>query len=86
MLIVFEVIIARGEDSNTFLSDDVLEETKAQIMTIDEARAVGFTRAEPRMDGLEVRMVAVAERDARFIQSRLEGSSMVQSFRAHEIP
>ena len=86
MLIVFEVVIARGEDASTFLSQDVLEETRAQIMTIDEGRAVGFTRAEPRADGLEVRLVAVAERDARFVQSRLEGSSVVQSFRAHEVP
>ena len=86
MLIVYEVVAAQGENPEGLLSEEVLNETQAQIMTIGEARAVGFTAAVPHPQGLEIRLVAVAPRDAQFVLRRLEASAAVQSFRAHEIP
>ena len=85
MLIIYEVVVARGEDPDALLSPETLGETQAQIMTLDEARAVGFTHGEPHPQGLEVRLIAVSPGDARFVQSRLEASPAAQSFRAHEV-
>lgn len=85
MLIVFEVIVARGGDPDALLSDEVLAETQAQVMTLDEAAAVGFSGARPDAKGREVRLVAVAPRDAQFVQRRLEANDAVQSFTPHEV-
>ncbi len=85
MLIVFEVIITSGEDPGSMLSEEVLRETQAQIMTVEEARAVGFSAAKPDPKGREVRFITVAPRDAQFIQRRLEASPAATSFRSHEL-
>jgi hypothetical protein len=84
-MIVFEVIVASGEDPGTLLSDEVLAETQAQVMTREEAAAVGFSGVAPDPKGREVRLVVVAPRDAQFVQRRLEASPAVQSFRPHEV-
>jgi len=85
MLILYEVFLVQGGNPDGLLSREVMQETHAQIMTIEEARAVGFSGAESHLQGLEVRFIAVSPRDARFVQSRLEASHVVQSFRAHEV-
>lgn len=85
MLIVFEVVVAAGEDPDALLSEEVLRETQAQVMTIAEAAAVGFSGARPDPKGREIRLIAVAPRDAQFVQRRLEGSAVAQSFRLHEV-
>ncbi len=86
MLIVYEVVLSEGGNADGLLSREVLEETKAQIMTIEQARAVGLSHGEPHAQGLEVRLIAVSPHEARYVQSRLESSHGVQSFRAHEVP
>lgn len=85
MLTVFEVVIARGEDPAGMLSPETLAETQAQVMTIAEAGALGFSGVRPDEKGREVRLVAVAPRDSQFIQRRLEASAAVQSFRVHDV-
>jgi hypothetical protein len=85
MLIVFEVVVAAGQDPDALLSEEVLRETQAQVMTIAEATAVGFSGARPDPRGREIRLIAVAPRDAQFVQRRLEGSAAAQSFRLHEV-
>jgi hypothetical protein len=85
MLTVYEVIVAPGHDPDALLSEEVLRETQAQVMTLDEARALGFSRAQPDPKGRELRLIAVAKRDAQFVQRRLEANDAVQSFRAHEV-
>jgi hypothetical protein len=85
MLKLYEVIVAVGQNADALLSEEVLRETQAQVMTLDEARALGFSGAEPDKKGREVRLIAVAPRDAQFIQRRLEANDAVQSFRVHEI-
>ena len=42
MLHVFEVFVAQGHDPDALLSKETLEETRAQVMTWAEAKAVGF--------------------------------------------
>ena len=85
MLVIYEVIVAAGRDADALLSDEVLRDTQAQVMTLEQARALGFSGAQPDAKGREVRLIAAAPRDARFIQSRLEASDAVQSFRAHQV-
>lgn len=85
MLAVFEVYLARGKSDADILSPDVIKETNAQIMTIEQAKKVGFGGLET-MEGVgEVRLIAVAKRDAPWIHRTLEMSDAVASFRVHEV-
>ncbi len=85
MLVVFEVYVAPGHDPDALLSEEVLQETQAQVMTLAEAAAIGFQGAQPDPKGREIRLIAVAPRDAQFIQRRLEASDAVARFRPHEV-
>lgn len=85
MLTVFEVHLAPGADPDELLSAELLRETQAQVMTLDEAKAVGFSGLPPAPAGQEVRLVAVSRRDARWMQQSLERNAGVASFRAHEV-
>jgi hypothetical protein len=85
MLIVYEIVVARGHDPDALLSEEALRDTQAQVMTLDEAQAVGFSGALPDPRGREIRLIAVAPRDAQYVQRRLEANDAVQSFRVHEV-
>ena len=63
MMVLFEVFLSPGADPSTLLSQEILRETNAQVMTMDEARKVGFMGL-PDPEGKQVRLVAVAKRDA----------------------
>lgn len=82
---LFEVVIAPGYDPDSLLSAETLRETQAQIMTLDEARAVGFSGLQPDPKGRELRFIAVARRDAQWIHRQLEAHGAVTSYRVHEI-
>ncbi len=81
-MIVFEVHLTPGTGDKELLSAEVLEETKAQIMTAAEAKLVGFD-GFPEDDNL--RLVAVTERDERWIEKALERAHHVTGYRAHRI-
>ena len=83
-MVVFEVYLAPDADPGRILGPETLRETKAQIMTLDEARKVGFAGI-PDPQGKEVRLIAVAKRDASWIHRALETSDAVALFRAHEV-
>jgi hypothetical protein len=85
MLILFEVLVAAGHDADSLLSAEVLEETAAQVMTLDDAAAVGFSGMKPDPQGREIRLIAVAPGDAQFVQRRLEANDSVLSFRKHDV-
>lgn len=85
MLIVFEVIVAPAHDADALLSKEALEDTQAQVMTIEEAKAVGFQGARPDPKGREIRIIAVSPRDEQYVQRRLEANEAVLSFRRHEV-
>lgn len=85
MLVLFEVFVAPGQDPDQLLSEEVLMETQAQVMTIDEASAVGFSGMQPDPKGRELRFIAVAPNDAQFVQRRLEASAAAQGFRVHQV-
>lgn len=85
MMIVFEVHIAPGSEAVPLLTPETLRETQAQLMTLDEARQVGFGGLPPPPPGVEVRLIAVAQRDARWIQSRLDSNEAVAGYKVHEV-
>ncbi|MCA9704834.1 MAG: hypothetical protein KDK70_03160 [Myxococcales bacterium] len=82
MLIVFEVHLTPARDGDDFLSEELLVETQAQVMTTAEARAVGF---EGIGEDPNVRLVAVAKRDKGFVQGAIERAHDVVGFKVHEI-
>ncbi len=84
MLNVFIVTIAPGHDPDKLLSEETQRETMAQVMTPDEARAVGFAGVPEAAEG-QVRLVAVAARDARWIHRALESNPGVTSYKVKEI-
>lgn len=83
-MVLIEVHLAPG--IRTFeLSEEILRDTKAQLMTPESARAVGFGGLPAPPEGREVRYVAVLERDSRWILNALEADPNVASFRMHEV-
>jgi hypothetical protein len=84
MIVVFEVYLVRGADPGALLTESIKRETNAQIMTLDEARKVGFAGL-PDVEGEEVRLIAVAKKDANWIYRSMETSDLVKSFRMHDV-
>jgi hypothetical protein len=85
MMVVYEVHLAPDAGPVELLSRETLEETQAQVMTLDEARKVGFGGLPAPPDGVEVRLIAVAKRDAGWVQKRLEANDGVAGFKVHEV-
>lgn len=85
MLHVFEVYVASGFDPDEILSKETREETGAQVMTLAEARAVGFSGVAEPPPGRTVRLIAVNHRDGQFIHRKLEASPAVTSYKVHEV-
>lgn len=85
MLVVFEVHLVPGGDADGILSAETVRSTNAQVMTLAEAKKVGFGGLPEPPDGREVRLIAVSKRDASWIHRALETSEAVGGFRAHEV-
>lgn len=84
MMVVFEVYLAPGADPSTLLTPQTQRDTKAQVMTLDEARKVGFGDL-PDPQGKEVRLIAVAKHDASWIHRALETNEAVGDFRMYDV-
>ena len=83
-MVLIELHLAQG--ARTFeLSAEILRETQAQVMTHEQAVAVGFEGLPAPPPGRDVRYVAVAPRDARWILNALEANPDVTSFRMHDV-
>ncbi|NUP05789.1 MAG: hypothetical protein HOW73_06990 [Polyangiaceae bacterium] len=82
-LTVFEVHLNPGSIADELLSAEVKKETNAQVMTVAEAKKVGFGGL-PDL-GPNVRLIAVAKRDGGWIQKVLEASHIVSGFRVHHV-
>lgn len=85
MMVLFEVFLAPGADPSTLLTQETQRETNAQVMTIDDARKVGFQGVPDPPQDKEVRLIAVARRDAPWIHRVLETNAAVGAFRTYEI-
>jgi hypothetical protein len=85
MLALFEVHLAPGADISQLLSVEALRETEAQIMTVAEAKAVGFGNLETLEASMDVYLLAVSAKDSAFIGTRLESSPIVSRFQVHHV-
>lgn len=81
-VIVFAVKLAPGTSPDGILSEEVLRETMAQVMTVEEALAVGFSGFALDPD---LRLIAVAERDAGWIEKALERAPQVVGYQPHRV-
>ncbi len=85
---LFEVFVVSGELAivkEKLLSEEVIQETNAQVMTQDEAAAVGFAGIPDDPEGRPRLFVACGERDARLIHTRLEASPLCGAFKIHNL-
>lgn len=77
MMVLFRILLDKGYNPDELLSDEVLKETKARIITLEQANVMGLKGLPQNPADKVVRFILVSERDAGFIQSRLEGSPNV---------
>jgi len=84
MMVVFEVFLAPGANPESLLTAETLRDTQAQIMTVDDARKVGFAGLRDYGDQV-VRLIAVAKRDAPWIHRALETNEAVGRFSANDV-
>ena len=85
MLTLFEVYLTDETDPDALLSEEVIRETNAQVMTPEHAAKVGFGGLPaPALPGKRI-FIAVIARDAPFIQRRLEGHAGATNFKIHHV-
>jgi hypothetical protein len=81
-VIVFSVKLAPGRTDEDLFSEEVLEETQAQVMTPEQAKALGFSGFP---DDANLRLVVVTDRDAGWIEKALERAPQVVGYDKGEI-
>jgi hypothetical protein len=84
MMVVFEVFVAPGADPETLLTEETKRSTKAQVMTPEDARLVGFAGLPDYGDKV-VRLIAVGKSDAPWIHRALETSDVVARFSVNDV-
>lgn len=82
---LLEIVLAHGIDPARLLSEEVARDTRARLMTHEEARAAGFVGLPEPAAGKLVRYVAAFGRDAKFLHHVLENNPGVLSMRSYEI-
>lgn len=81
-VIVFEVHITPGSGDQDLLSDEIRQETHAQVMTVEEATAIGF---DGLPDDPNLRLIAVTREHVKWIEKALERAPNVRAYQPHEI-
>ena len=84
MMVVFVVLVAPGANPETLLTKETLSETKAQVMTVEDARNVGI-EGLPDYGDKVVRLIAVAKPDAQWSQRALEANDAVAGFSINDV-
>ncbi len=84
MLVLFEIFLTPGADVAAIFTRETLESTQLQMMTHAQAAAVGFQGLPDPGDKPAI-LVAVAQRDARWIQNALDASPHVSQYRLHHV-
>jgi len=82
---MFEVYLAPGATGEGMFTQETLDDTMAQMMTPEQAKAVGFDGLPEPPDGVNALFVVVAKRDERRIHNALEASAQAAQFQMHEV-
>jgi hypothetical protein len=80
---LFEVFLIEGRDASVLLSPALLEETGAQVMTLEQAEFVGLEGIPADPTGRPRMLIACRPEDERLIHAKLEAHEAVASFRVH---
>lgn len=80
---MFEVYLAPDAGDEGLLTEETIHDTKAQVMTTEEAAATGFSPVPDAPPERERRLIIVGKIDERRIQNALEASPKVAGFRVH---
>lgn len=79
---MFEVYLTPDASGEGLLTEETLRDTKALVMTDEEAEREGFLDIpEPAVDRGERRLIVVGKTDERRIQNALEANPQVAGFR-----
>jgi hypothetical protein len=81
-VIVFEVHITPGSGDQDLLSHEIRQETQAQVMTAEEATAIGFSGLP---DDPNLRLIAVSREHVKWIEKALERAPNVRAYQPHEV-
>ncbi len=84
MLTVFELYITSVADPSALLSDEMKQETGGVVMTLEEAKALGFSGFRPQ-PGQRLRIVAVRGDDTAWVARSFEANDAVLSFQMHHV-
>jgi len=85
MHVMFEVYLAPGATGEGMFTQETLDDTMAQMMTPEQAKAVGFDGLPEPPEGVNSVFIVVAKRDERRILNVLERSPDAAKFRMHEV-
>ncbi|MEM9692354.1 MAG: hypothetical protein AAGA56_07405 [Myxococcota bacterium] len=85
MHIMLEVYLSAGASGEGLLTQETLDDTQAQVMTAEQAAAVGFSGLpEPAAPG-DRRFIIATKSDERRLMNALEASAQVAQFRSHDV-
>jgi len=83
MHVMFEVFLAPGSSGAGLLTQETIDDTAAQVMTVEQAEKIGFSGLPADAEGRARLLVVVAKVDERRIQNVLEASPQIAGFRVH---
>jgi hypothetical protein len=86
MHVAFVVHLVKGADPEQVLSDEIKRATQAVVMSLDDAKKMGFSvsgvKATPDRD---VGVIVVSRNDANWIQRTLDQSDLVAGFQTVDV-
>lgn len=86
MHVAFVAHLVKGADREALLPEGTARETQAVVMTLDEAKKMGFAAAGITIaPDREVCVIIVARRDAPWIHRALEASEGVSGFEVVDV-
>jgi len=89
MHVMIELYLAPGATGEGLFTQETLDDTQAQVMTPEQAKAVGFDGLpdDPQegAERRERRLVVVGKIDERRIINVLEASPQVSNFQVHDV-
>ena len=85
MHVMIELYLAPSASGEGLFTQETLDDTQAQIMTPEQAVAVGLKGLPADPEGRSRLLVVVGKTDERRILNVLEASPEVTNFRVHDV-
>jgi hypothetical protein len=85
MHVMIELYLAPSASAEGLFTQETLDDTQAQIMTPEQAAAVGLQGLPDDPEGRSRLLVVVGKADERRILNVLEASPEVTNFRVHDV-